>query len=132
MHPFIDHSYTYAVIGASHDPEKYGNKVFKDLLDGEYNVFGVNPKGGELHGQALFTSVAEIGKGIDVAVFVVPPQVVEQVLPTLAELGIKKFWMQPGSESDVTIKYCEDNGLECMHNACIMVQRKVAIKQLTD
>lgn len=124
MNNFIHKDYVYAVVGASQDPEKYGNKVYKDLLDGGYKVFPVNPKGGELYGNKVYKELSEIQEKVDVVDFVVPPQIAITVLATVKELGIQKVWLQPGSESDEAIKYCEENGIECIYGACIMVERK--------
>jgi len=55
---------------------------------------------------------------------VVPPEVTEMVLTEVKMLGIKKVWMQPGSESAHAIAYCKANGIECVHDACIMLERK--------
>jgi hypothetical protein len=39
----INKKFLYAVIGTSNNQEKYGFKVFKDLLDGGYKVIPINP-----------------------------------------------------------------------------------------
>lgn len=119
--------FSYAVIGASADPEKYGHRVFKDLLDAGYDVIPVNPKGGELLGRRVWGSVREAaasGKRADVAVFVVPPAVGLGLLPEMAESGVRKLWFQPGSESEAIRAYCVEHGLDCVMDACIMIERK--------
>jgi predicted CoA-binding protein len=125
MQNFINKEYVYAVVGASHNPEKYGNKVYKDLLDAGYNVYPVNPKGGELYGNEVFTSLELLPERPDVVDFVIPPDLVLEILPIVKKLGIKKVWLQPGSESDDAIRFCEENGIECIYGACIMVERHI-------
>ncbi|MDH5439134.1 MAG: CoA-binding protein [Candidatus Bathyarchaeota archaeon] len=42
----------------------------------------------------------------------------------LGALGITKVWMQPGSESEKAIEYCEANGIDVVYGVCIMVERR--------
>lgn len=123
----ISKDYAYAVVGASSNQEKYGYKVLRDLKEASYTVVPINPKGGKILGLKVYTSLKEYTESakaeIDVVIFVVPPQVTENVLKQVKELGIDKVWMQPGSESDEAIKFCEEKNIECISNSCIMVQR---------
>lgn len=124
--PLIDKSYSYAIVGASRDPEKYGHRVLVDLEGSGYSVYPINPYAQEVAGQRAYADIAsclQAGNQIDIAVFVVPPQVVLEILPTLAGLGITKVWCQPGSESEEVIDYCEQHGLEFSVEKCIMVER---------
>lgn len=120
----INKNYNYAVIGASANPEKYGFKVLKDLLDGGYKVIPINPKGGEILGIKVFTNIDEVTEKIDVAIMIVPPEIGLKILPQLKEQGINKVWFQPGSENEAIMNYCKENKMECVTNACIMIRRK--------
>lgn len=120
----INKDRTYAIVGASADTSKYGYKVFEDLLESGHKAIPINPKGGELLGEKVYLSVLQYPEKIDVAVFVVPPQVTIKVLDDVAIKGIKTVWMQPGSESMQAIAKCNDIGAKCVSKACIMVQRQ--------
>ena len=119
----INKNQTYAVVGASANEEKYGYKVFKDLLEAGYRVMPVNPKGGEILGSKVYPDIKSVPEKIDVAIFVVPPAVTEKILPEVKALAIKKVWLQPGSESEKAFGYCQNNNLDCIHDACIMIER---------
>ena len=114
-----------AIIGVSRNPNKYGHKVYKDLLESGYKVFAVNPKGGEVLGQTVYESVAKVPTKIDLVVMVVPPKVARQVLNEVVELDIRKVWFQPGSESDQSVEYCQHQKLDCIINRCVMVERRL-------
>jgi predicted CoA-binding protein len=58
-----------------------------------------------------------------VVIFVVPPQVTEKVLEEVRDLWIKNVRMQPGAQSSQAISFCEKCGINCVHDACIMIQR---------
>jgi predicted CoA-binding protein len=121
---FLDKTNVYAVIGASRDPEKYGHQVYRDLRSAGYQVYPVNPNAEEILGDRCYAGIKELPQPPDVVDFVVPPKVTERILETCLKLGIAKAWLQPGSESDEAIKFCEDNGIEVIHGMCVMVQRR--------
>lgn len=121
---YINKDFIYAIIGASNNPEKYGHIVLKDLYDNGYRVVPINPKDGEILGLKAYPDVATYGGHIDVAVMVLPPERGIEVLPQLNNAGINHVWFQPGSESEECRKYCEENGLDCVMGACIMVVRR--------
>lgn len=115
-----------AVVGVSHNPEKYGYKIFADLLNFGYKVKGVNVKGGEILGQKLSSSLSDLKnfeKEIpDLVIAVVPPRVTLEIVKDCIELNIKNIWMQPGSESDEAVDLAEKNNMEVISNACFMVK----------
>jgi predicted CoA-binding protein len=114
-----------AVVGVSHDPEKYGAKIFRDLVEAGYQVVGVNPKGGQVAGQNLVVSLATIQPKPELVITVVPPTITEQVVAECLRLGIKQVWMQPGSESTTAIELAKKNDLEVISQACFMVQQQL-------
>jgi predicted CoA-binding protein len=79
----------FAVVGASDNPEKYGNRIVKNLKARGYEVFPVNPRLKEVEGLVCYSSLVDIPVSVDVADFVVPPVVTEDVLKQCAALGIK-------------------------------------------
>lgn len=120
----INKKLSYAIVGASNNEKKYGYKVFKDLLDTWYKVIPINPSEKEILGKKVYPALSQVKKKIDVVIFVTPPAVTEKVLEEVKELKIKNVWMQPWAQSDTAIEFCKKNNIECIHDACIMIQRK--------
>jgi predicted CoA-binding protein len=114
----------WAVVGASRDRSKFGNRVFRSLRDAGYTVFPVNPKGGTLEGAQVYPSLAELPEPPEVVDMVVPPAVTEQVVEEAYRLGLTRIWMQPGAESEAAIAYCHEHGIEVVHDACAMVWKR--------
>jgi predicted CoA-binding protein len=114
----------WAVVGASRDRSKFGNRVFRSLRDAGYIVFPVNPRGGMLEGAQVYPSLAELPEPPDVIDMVVPPAVTEQVVEEAHKLGLTRIWMQPGAESEAAIAYCHEHGIEVVHDACAMVWKR--------
>ncbi len=120
----INKDFIYAVVGASNNEEKYGYKVFKDLLAWWYKVIPINPTEKEILGTKVYSTLSATEKKIDIVIFVTPPVVTEKVLEQVKALWIKNVWMQPWAQSDKAIDFCKKNEIECIHDACIMIQRK--------
>jgi predicted CoA-binding protein len=114
----------WAVVGASLSAEKFGHQIFRNLRAAGYSVYGVNPGGGEIEGQRLYPSLADLPEKPAVVDIVVPPKVTEEVVRQCAELGLGRVWMQPGSESEEAIRFCQEKGIEVVHGACAMIRKR--------
>ncbi len=114
----------WAVVGASHDPAKFGNKIVYDLHNAGYTVYPINPKRGEIDGLKVYPSLADLPEKPDVVDIVVPPAVTEKVIRQVKELGLPRVWMQPGSESEDAIRFCEENGIAAVYHACAMLKKR--------
>lgn len=121
---FLDKNNVIAVVGASRDPNKYGHQVYRDLKEIQYKVYPVNPNASEILGDKCYSDLRHLPLKPDVVNLVVPPKITEEVVKTCKELGITKVWMQPGSESKWAINFCNENGIDIIYGACIMIQRR--------
>lgn len=119
----INKDLTYAVVGASTNPDKYGHKVFKDLFKSGFDVVPINPHAKQILNETVYSNLKSCPQEIDVVVMVVPPKVAQQVISQAADQGIGHIWFQPGSESQAAIQVALDQGMQVTSNACIMVQR---------
>ncbi len=114
----------WAVVGASHDPAKYGHKIVRDLHNAGYIVYPVNPRGGEIGGVKVYPSLTALPEKPEVVDIVVPPAVTGEVVRQVRELGLTRVWMQPGSESEDAIGFCEENGIAVVYGACAMINKR--------
>ena len=121
---FLKKTNTFAVIGASRDPEKYGHQVYRDLRNAGYKVYCVNPNADEVLGDKCFASLEALPTKPDVVDVVVPPKITEQIVKMCKKLGIRKVWLQPGSESEEAVDFCKENGIAIIHGVCVMIERK--------
>lgn len=111
----------FAVIGATDNAEKYGNRIFKNLTKRGYEVYPVNPNLKEIEGAKCYPTLSDVPVKVDVVDFVVPPKVTESILKECIELGLKNIWLQPGSESETAIAFCQDNNLKVAYDTCVML-----------
>jgi predicted CoA-binding protein len=92
-----------AVIGASNNRRKFGNRAVRAYLDQGYTVIPINPHEHEVEGLKAYASVLDFPGTIDMASFYVPPDVGERIIDEIARKQIAEVWLNPGAESDELI-----------------------------
>ena len=110
-----------ALIGASNDKNKYGNKILLDLVTKGYNVVPINLKEDNISGLKSYSNVYELSEKPSIINFVVPPNVGFELTKELVESGFDNFWYQPGAESPEISSYLESNSKNFIDDKCIMV-----------
>lgn len=116
----LNNNHTFAVVGVSQNRQKYGYEVFEALLTKGYQVYPINPKYKEIDGHRCYPSLADLPERPEVVVTVVPPAVTEQVIESCVRLGIGTVWMPPGSWSERAVETCETQGIEEVHDVCLV------------
>ena len=89
-----------AVIGASSNRSKFGNRAVRAFQRQGYTVVPINPHEAEVEGLKAYASVLDVPGTIDMASIYVPPEIGEHVIDDIARKGIAEVWLNPGSESD--------------------------------
>ncbi|HEY3381540.1 MAG TPA: CoA-binding protein [Vicinamibacterales bacterium] len=89
---------TVAVVGASSDRRKFGNKAVRAFLNRGYVVVPINPKEPEVEGLKTYASVLDVPGAIDMATFYVSPSVGLTLLDEMAAKGIHEVWFNPGAD----------------------------------
>jgi predicted CoA-binding protein len=103
---------TVAIVGASADRSKYGNKSLRAHLAQGYEVYPINPRGGVIEGLTAYRSLAETPVArFDRISLYVPPAVGLQLLPEIAAKGCDELWLNPGSDSDELVAAAAELGL---------------------
>lgn len=101
-----------AVIGASSDPRKFGNRAVRAFRRQGYIVVPINPHEAQVEGLKTYGSVLDVPDVIDMATFYVPPDVGVKVMPEVAEKKIPEVWLNPGSESVELIRLARSLNVE--------------------
>ncbi len=92
-----------AVIGASSDRHKFGNRAVRAFRRQGYTVVPINPHEAEVEGLKAYRSVLDVPGTIDMATMYVPPEIGEQVIEEIARKQITEVWLNPGAESDALV-----------------------------
>jgi hypothetical protein len=101
-----------AIIGASSDRRKFGNKALRAFQHQGHTVIPVNPNETEVEGLPAVASVLDIPGPVDMATFYVPPEVGVRVLDDVARKKIPEVWLNPGADSDAVIARARALGIE--------------------
>jgi predicted CoA-binding protein len=91
---------TVAVIGASSDRHKFGNKAFRAFQAEGHKVIPINPNEREVEGVQTYASVTDVPEQIDMATVYVPPEIGITLLDGFEKKQIAEIWINPGAESD--------------------------------
>lgn len=110
-----------AVVGVSRKKTKFGNAIFKELKQKGYEVIAINPHLSEFEGDVCYPNLNSIPEKVDAVVINISPAQTDKVVREAKEVGISKVWLQQGSQSEAAIKFCEENGMECVSNECILM-----------
>ena len=118
-HPWLAYK-NWAVVGASQNPSRYGNKIVHRLNESGFNVIPATPNYDKIDDIKAYPSLLEVDSEIDVVVFVVNPRIGIHVLDEVIEKGIKRIWLQPGTVNKAILQKAEEQGIEVIE-ACILV-----------
>jgi hypothetical protein len=112
---------TVAILGASLDRSKFGNKSVRAHQQKGYTVYPVNPKGGEIEGLQAYRSLAEVPDGkLDRISLYLPPAIGLQALDDIAARGCDELWLNPGSVSAELVEKAHKLGLNAIQGCSIV------------
>ena len=122
----------FAVVGASRERTKYGNKVLRAYIQAGLKAFPVNPKEAEVEGLKCYPTLQQLSEALSNAdpeqklhgvSIITQPIVTEKIVSAAIQLGVKHVWMQPGAESKKAMNSAEANGLNLIAGGpCILVR----------
>jgi len=111
---------TVAIVGASNNPNKFGNKAVRAFLKDGYTVYPVNPNETEVEGLTTFKSITDLPVRPHMVSIYVPPNVLLKLLHEIAAKGCDELWLNPGSESNAVLAEAERLGLNVIQ-ACSII-----------
>ncbi len=111
---------TVAVIGASNNRDKFGNKALRAFARQGYTVIPVNPNETEVEGHKAYASVLDVPVPIDMATVYVPAQAGVGVMEQLAQIAVGEIWLNPGADADEVVARARELGLTVVQ-ACSII-----------
>ena len=113
---------SWAVVGATQNPSKFGNKIFKKLQRNGYDVAPINPVYDDVEGVNTFKSLSDMPEKPECVNIVVSPERALNALEEAIKLGIKYVWFQPGAFNEDIIERAEVAGVNVVYHACVLVE----------
>lgn len=112
---------TVAILGASADRGKFGNKSVRAHAQAGYEVFPVNPKGGQIEGFTVYRSLADVPvEHLSRISVYLPPQLGLAALDEIAAKGSDEVWFNPGSESAEILARARKLGINAIADCSIV------------
>jgi hypothetical protein len=111
---------TVAVIGASSNRYKFGNRALRAFAQQGFTVLAINPNEKQIEGYPTYASVLDVPGTIDMATVYVPPDVGLQVVEELARKGVGEVWLNPGADGDDVVDRARELGLKTIQACSIM------------
>jgi len=111
---------TVAVIGASSNRDKFGNKALRAFAQQGYTVIPINPTETEVEGYAAFKSVLDVPGSIDLATIYVPTSAGVRVMEDLAKKGVPEVWLNPGADDRQVVEKAQSLGLKTVRHCSII------------
>ena len=111
---------TVAVVGASSDRGKFGNKALRAFRAEGYTVVPINPNEREVEGLSTYPSVLDVPGTIDMATVYVQPDVTFDLLDEFERKKIPEIWVNPGAEDDRVMAEARRRGLNVIF-ACSII-----------
>ena len=111
---------TVAVIGASANRGKFGNKAMRAFERQGYRVIPINPHETEVEGHKSYASVLDFPEPIDMASVYVQPSVGVGIMDDLAKKGVAEIWINPGADGDAVLDRARQLGLNVIVACSIM------------
>jgi len=112
---------TIAILGASPDRSKFGNKAVRAYVQQGYDVYPVNPKGGQIEGLSVARTLSEVpAEHLSRISVYLPPPLVLIALDDVAAKGCDELWLNPGTDSPEVLERAEQLDLNVIR-ACSIV-----------
>jgi predicted CoA-binding protein len=116
-------SKAYAVVGASTNRDKFGNKVLRCYLQQNKIVYPVNPRENKIENVACIHQIADLPDDVKSISIITPPSITEMIVDEAIKKGIQNIWMQPGAESETAIQHCKQHNINVIADGrCILVE----------
>ena len=109
-----------AIVGASTDRGKYGNKSVRAHLQDGWDVYPVNPKADEIEGLKSYPDVKSVPGKLDRISVYLPPKVSRQYLDEWAASGASECFFNPGSADEDVLAEAREKGVPVV-DACSIV-----------
>ncbi|MEO5898414.1 MAG: CoA-binding protein [Vicinamibacterales bacterium] len=109
-----------AVIGASRNRHKFGNKALRAFEHQGYRVIPIHPTESEVEGHRAYRSVLDVPGDIDIATVYVPAHAGVGVIEDLAKKGVSEVWLNPGADDHAVVDRARKLGLKVIQ-ACSII-----------
>ena len=110
-----------AVAGISASGKRFGNIVFRTLSQKGYKLYPIHPGLKEIEGVKCYHSVKELPEHVKNLLLIIPPHQSDKTVREIPDSPVEHVWMHQGASSPESIRFCEENNIDCIHGWCILM-----------
>ena len=121
---------TIAVVGASMHDHKPSHFVPRYLQEQGYRIVPVNPRGGEIFGEAVYRRLEDVDVPFDVVEVFRPSNEAEAVARSAVACGARVLWFQLGTHTDEAVRLAEQAGVTVIVDHCMMPEHRRLVRPL--
>jgi uncharacterized protein len=111
---------TVAIIGASSNRNKFGNKAVRAYRQQGYDVYPVHPSESQVEGLTAYRTILDVPVRPHMVSVYIPPEQLVPVLGEIAAKGCDELWLNPGTESPEVLAEAERLGLNAIQACSIL------------
>jgi predicted CoA-binding protein len=112
---------TIAIIGASTQRNKFGNKAVRAYLRQGYEVYPINPRASSIEGLPAYRSIRDVPvPALDRVSIYLPPPVGLEVIDEVTSKPCREVWLNPGAESQALLSRARELGLNVVCGCSIV------------
>src|SRR5450432_1597245 len=100
-----------AVLGASTDRSKFGNKAVRAFQRAGWRVYPVHPRAQIIEDLPSFASVEDLPERVDVMSVYLPAKVMLGLVDDLGDAQPREVWLNPGADDLSVVEAVENEGL---------------------
>lgn len=121
-------SKVWVVVGATVNPMKFGNKIFRRLKQAGYDTLPMNPAYSTVDGDPCYPNPSALPRVPECANMVVGPDKGRLLLAPLYEKGIRLLWFQPGAYDQRLLDEASSMGFEIIYDYCVLIELNNAVR----
>jgi uncharacterized protein len=111
----------FALMGISRSGKKFGNFAYRALVSKGYRVYPIHPDARTINGVRCYANFEDLPERIEAALVVLPPEKALGAVRKAAAAGVRRIWLQQGSESPDLLRTCQELGIEAISGECILM-----------
>ncbi|WCL50458.1 CoA-binding protein [Leptospira sp. GIMC2001] len=130
----MDSNVVIGLVGASSNPNKFGNIILHHMRNKGYDMRPINPRADSIDGIKSYATIQELsdaatqsGKKLQALNFVLPSKLGANLIAEGIAAGVKDFWFQPGAEGEEVYQKAKESGITPVYIDCIMVEMPTKI-----
>jgi uncharacterized protein len=112
---------SFAVIGVSREPKKFGNAVFKEMKAKNLKVYPVHPELEKVGDDVCYKNLQSLPRIPKALIISVNKNKTLETVKDAVDAGIKNIWIQQMSETPEAIDFCEKNNVNLIHRQCVFM-----------